>query len=460
MNEKNLSSSQVNKYGLYLMTSSLAAMVQMTYVTIFMTDTLQIPTALVASTLLIARIIDFFIGVVCGAIIEKFRMPWGKYRSWLLVFRWVIIFSLVCTFFDTSAWPMTFRVGISFIGYFLMNGGMSLTTNAYYALGPALAGANLNDRNRLSARGAQFMCIAMLIVSAFTIPLVTYLSPIVGSGNSYLIVSILFALPYIWGCQIVSNMCKECDPDGKAGEGQSGPTITLKDMVDSVIQNPQLLVLFMAYTIYYIGLYVISGLGTYYFTYIVGDFMKMAYSATIIMVVGTAASLIMPKFGGKLGKKRAFVVALIVYSLSYVAIYFVGSISWILYTIFGAIGGSAIYLFSTFGANYFVDCGEYHLHKTGKDTRMIAITMYSVPMKIGMAIGGAIAVYGLAFIGYEYGIEINATFCQNFMVLLGIVPAVLVFIGVLIMQFGYKITDEDAARYARENAERMSQNQS
>ena len=45
-------------------------------------------------------------------------------------------------------------------------------------------------------------------------------------------------------------------------------------MVRSVTQNSQLLVLFIAYTIYYIGLYVISGLGTYYFTYIVGDFMK------------------------------------------------------------------------------------------------------------------------------------------------------------------------------------------
>ncbi len=458
MQEKSLSSAQVNKYGFYLLTSSLAAMVQMTYLTIFMTDIIMIPTAVVASTLLIARIIDFLIGVICGGIIEKFRMPWGKYRSWLLVLRWVIIFSLVCSFFDTSSWPVAFRVGVSFIGYFLLNAGMSFTTNAYYALGPALAGANLNDRNRLSARGAQFMCVAMLITSALTIPLVTALTPVVGPANAYLIVAVVFALPYIGGCQMVSNMCRECDPSGKAEKGgaQAGPTVTLGDMVRSVTQNSQLLVLFIAYTIYYIGLYVISGLGTYYFTYIVGDFMKMSVSMTITMITGFIASLIMPKLGGKLGKKKAFVTALVVYALAYACVFFIGG-NWPFYTLCGAIGGGAVYLFSSFGANYFVDCGEHHLHKTGKDTRTIAITMYSVPMKIGMALGGAIATYGLAFIGYHAGMTIDGAFQTKFMFLLSIIPAILVLIGALIMLIGYKITDEDAARYAAENAARAAE---
>ena len=451
MQEKRLTSSQVNLYGFYLLTSSLAAMVQMTYLTIFMTDCIGIPTAVVATTLLVARIIDFFIGVICGGIIEKVHMPWGKYRSWLLVLRWVIVFSIVCSFFDTSAWPLAFRVGVSFIGYFLLNAGMSFTTNAYYALGPALAGANLDDRFRLSTRGAQFMCVAMLITSAATIPLVTLLTPKVGPGNAYLIVAVLFALPYIVGCQMVSNLCKDCDPSGQRDRGPAASVVTLGDMVNSVVQNPQLLVLFVAYTIYYIGLYVISGLGTYYFTYIVGNFMNMSFSMTITMITGFLASMVMPKLGGKFGKKRSFVIALVIYALAYGCVYFVGG-NWILYTVCGAIGGGAVYLFTSYGANYFVDCGEYHLYKTGKDTRTIAITMYSVPMKIGMALGGAIATFGLTFIGYEAGMTVDAVFQNQFMILLAVVPAALVLIGAIIMQVGYKITDEDAARYAAENA--------
>lgn len=452
MQEKSLTSSQVNKYGFYLLTSSLAAMVQMTYLTIFMTDCIKIPMGIVATTLLIARAIDFFIGVICGGIIEKVRMPWGKYRSWLLVLRWVIVFAIVCSFFDTSAWPLGFRVGVSFIGYILLNAGMSFTTNAYYALGPALAGANANDRFRLSARGAQFMCVAMLITSAFTIPLVKFFTPIVGPGNAYLIVAVAFAVPYLIGCQIVNNLCKECDPSGKREELPDGPgAVTLKDMVESVTQNKQLLVLFLAYTIYYIGMYIISGLGTYYFTYIVGNFMNMSYSMTVCMVTGFLASMVMPKIGGKLGKKKSFVAGLVIYAAAYAAAYFAGG-NWIFYTVCGAIGGGAVYMFTTFGANYFVDCGEYYLYKTGKDTRMIAITMYSVPMKIGMALGGAIGNFGMAIIGYQAGMAIDQIFTTKFMLLLTLIPAALIFVGALIMQFGYKITDEDAARYAAENA--------
>ena len=83
--------------------------------------------------------------------------------------------------------------------------------------------------------------------------------------------------------------------------------------------------------------------------------------------------------------------------------------------------------------------------------------MYSVPMKIGMALGGAIATYGLAFIGYHAGMTIDGAFQTKFMFLLSIIPAVLVLIGALIMLIGYKITDEDAARYAAENAARAAE---
>ena len=177
----------------------------------------------------------------------------------------------------------------------------------------------------------------------------------------------------------------------------------------------------------------------------------MSFSMTITMITGFLASMVMPKLGGKFGKKRSFVIALVIYALAYGCVYFVGG-NWILYTVCGAIGGGAVYLFTSYGANYFVDCGEYHLYKTGKDTRTIAITMYSVPMKIGMALGGAIATFGLTFIGYEAGMTVDAVFQNQFMILLAVVPAALVLIGAIIMQVGYKITDEDAARYAAENA--------
>jgi Na+/melibiose symporter-like transporter len=441
------------------MFSSFAAMVQMMYVTIFMTTFLQIPAAIAASTLLVARIIDFFIGVICGGIIEKVHLPWGKYRSWLLIFRFVIVAGIALTFFDSTSLPVAGRVVISFIGYMALNAGMSFTTNAYYALGPALAGDNMEDRVKMSTRGAQFMCVAMLIVCAATLPLVSLLTPYVGACFSYMIVAVVFAIPYIFSCGAISKMCKEVDPDVRVDAGGAMPTVTLKDMIGAVVQNDQLLIVFLAYVIYYIGTYVVSGLGAYYWMYIVGNYNMMAVASTITMITGTIASLIVPKFTSKVGKKNALVLGLLIYGLAYLFIYLFGSHSAVMFVVFSAIGGGAIYLFSTVGVNYFVDCGEYHLYKTGKDTRVIAVTMYSVPMKVGMALGGAIATYGLAFIGLDQvtasGVA-DASFQSGFMVLLGIVPLLLAVAASAIVKFAYKLTDEKAVEYATENQKRMT----
>lgn len=450
----NLTAKQVNIYGAYLMFSGLAAMVQMTYQTLFMTDVLLIDPALVATTLLVARIIDLFVGILAGAVIEKAHLKHGKYRSWLLMGRWFVIFGLVCSFFNTSSWPLGFRIGVGFVGYLILNGAFSFVTNAYYGLGPALAGGNMNDRFRLSARGAQFMCISLLISSACTVPLITALSPIIGAGWAYLVVSLLFAVPFIFGIQALNSISRESDPDDQTSRS-SGATITIKDMVNSVLKNPQMQVIFFAYSIYYVGLYIMNNLVSYYFIYLAGNFNLMAVSMTITTITGTVASLIVPKIGNKIGKKKAFVAAMIIYSLALLGMGLIAKGNWIIYTVFATIGGAFIYLFTGFGPNYFIDCGEYYLYKTGKDTRNIAVALFSVPMKIGMLLGGAIGVFGLAVIGYKPQMQVTPDFITHFMIVMTVLPAVLMLIGALICQVGYKLTDEKAAFYAEENVKRM-----
>lgn len=458
--QESLSGKSVNKFGFYLFTSSLISMVPMTYITIFMTDNLLISAAVVGSVLLIARIIDFIVSVVVGGIIEKTRLPWGKYRSWILIVRWVIIFGVVCQFFDTTVFPVAARAIVCCIGYICMHGGMSFTTNSYYGLIPLLAGANANDRFRLSARGAQFMSASVLMVSALALPLINLIAPSTGMNMGYFIVAVAFAIPYILGSQMCCNMCRDVDQSGKTGGLEKsetmGGTVTLKDMVKSVVANSQLMVLFITFTVFYIAMFIVSGIMAYYFTYITGNILYMSASMTISMIASLAAAMILPKFAGRLGKKRSFVLALSIYTVGSILIWKFSASSWIIYTVIASVNAASIYLFTSFGVNYFLDAGEYYLYKTGKNTKDIAISMYSVPMKIGMALGGAIATYGLAAINYTAGMEATAGFISKFMVLTGVIPAAFTLLGAVVLAIGYKITDENAAMYAKANVERYS----
>ena len=104
--------------------------------------------------------------------------------------------------------------------------------------------------------------------------------------------------------------------------------------------------------------------------------------------------------------------------------------------------------------NYYLDCGEYYLWKTGKDTRAVAAGLASPPMKIGMALGGSIGLYLLGATGYVAGFTPTAAWVSEFMDVTFLIPACVYLAAAIILGFGYKIKDADAARYAQENHER------
>jgi Na+/melibiose symporter-like transporter len=83
-----------------------------------------------------------------------------------------------------------------------------------------------------------------------------------------------------------------------------------------------------------------------------------------------------------------------------------------------------------------------------------------IPVKIALVAGGAFGAYALHAIGYRPGMEIPggpafpADYNQNFMLLLGGIPAFFNLIGLVVFSIGWKITDADAAKYVKENMEK------
>jgi Na+/melibiose symporter-like transporter len=96
------------------------------------------------------------------------------------------------------------------------------------------------------------------------------------------------------------------------------------------------------------------------------------------------------------------------------------------------------------------------LHKTGKDNRSVANGMMNIPFKIGLLIGGSVPMFVLERIGYQPNMEQTPEFIDKFMMMFALFPATFCLLAAIIMLFFYKITDADAARYARENQERAA----
>lgn len=430
---------------------TLSIMVGFMYLNTFATEVLKIPAATLATALLVAKTLDFCVSMVCGVIIEKVKIgKKGKNQSWLLLGRWVLAVMIMLEVANTSAAPMVVRVAVMSVSYTVLNCLMNIIQTAYYGVLAVVAGPNPANRNAMTINMIRQNTVVTLIC-AFIPTLVTVLP--FGSWN-YFIVALVFMLPMPIALGKIARLA-----DGKdlpVGEGPAGaPQVSIKDMLDSLFKNPQLMILFLAFTILQIGMFMYQANYTYYFIYVVGDFTKLTLATLSASLVGVVAAMFMPKIGAKIGKKWACVIGFATFGLGMIGVYFTGTISWVWYIMFMSIGTCGTYIYSSFSVTMYLDCGEWYLNKTGKDMRTIAIGLASPPMKIGMAVGGTIGLYLLSATGYVAGFTPDAVWVNKFMLICWIVPACIYLLAALIMTLFYKISDADAARYAQENAAKM-----
>ena len=451
---KRLTDAEVNKYAFYTIASGLGIAVPMSYATIFFTDHLLISAGVVATILLIARIADFFVCLASGPIVQRSNLKWGKYRSWLIILRWVVFLGICLQFTNTSSLPLAARLVIVTLGYFMLHFSMNFIALSQFGILAVMAGTSMEDRTRLSTRSAQAGTISAILTSATIIPLINFFTPIVGGANAYLAVAAPLALVFLIGAGVLAKTAEPYDTTEKSMPG--GRVVTFKDMIDSIVTNKQLLVLVLTDTLSMVAMQASMGIATYYFMYVLGNFTLMAVSMTISTVFGFFASLIGPTIGKKLGKKRAKVIGIFASAVASLCIMLFAHSSVVVYIVISCLRSIFMYAYMCFGQNYILDAAEYGYYQTGKDSRTVAMSMGNIPTKIGFALGGAVGTYGLSLIGYQPGMTATAEFIKNFMYIFGGIPAALSLLAALILQFGYKITDEDAAFYASENAKRMA----
>ncbi|MPW25855.1 hypothetical protein GC105_08635 [Alkalibaculum sp. M08DMB] len=443
-------------FAIFQFCSVLAVTIPMMYLTFYMTEGLGMTAALMGSVLLIARVLDFIIGLASGGIVEKSRMKWGTYRSWLIILKYVVFIGIVLLFWDTTSLPMGLRAAVTIIGYVLMHGSMNFIALSQYGLVARRAGSDMDGRNKLSIAFARGMTVANIIISAVALPAIVWVGSF-APGLGYLITAAAFALFFFAGSIVLVKATKDHDRLVTEEEAKLIPQISFGDMIKTAAGNGQLMLVLLAFCLTYIGMFISQTIMQYYFVFVIGDMLMMSVSLTVGMVFAFVGSIFGPILGQKAGKKTAMVTGMLLWGVFTGLITILGKGNVWAFIVLGGLGQVAFYMFFSFGMNYFLDAGEYGFYKTGKDNRNVALAMFNMPMKVGMAIGGAIGGYGLSVIGYTPGMtEVTDSFINGFMALAGVVPGAFMIVAGVSVLFFWKITDKDAQMYATSNAEKIA----
>jgi glucuronide carrier protein len=232
--------------------------------------------------------------------------------------------------------------------------------------------------------------------------------------------------------------------------------VSLRQSLATLRGNRPLLLLCLSALAFLTGMFTLQTLQAYYARDVLGDanyFIVLSLVTTGLMFV---VAPLVPRMVRTLGKRKAYVLAGVLSSVAALGIAVTPPTAPGL-----AIGFFALYGIGLAAVNGLMfaleaDTVEYGEWRSGVRTEGTTYAVFSFTRKVGQAVGGAAAAYGLGLVGYVAGAGTqSAATADGIRYVAGFVPAVCIGIGVLIM-LAYPLTERTYTAMVAEVAARRA----
>jgi GPH family glycoside/pentoside/hexuronide:cation symporter len=296
---------------------------------------------------------------------------------------------------------------------------------------------NSEERTSVSSYKFVFAYLAGLSVQAMVLPMVSYF----GNGDDALgyrtTMIILGSVSIVFFLVTFFTAKERVQPEAKA---ESNIKQDFKDLT----KNKDWIIIFITSMLLLIYVIIRSGDIMYYFEYYIGD----KDLATSFMVVGTIATLlgVLPTkwLSSKIGKKKLFIISLVIIALSQIVFYFTDPDDiMMIFTaqiIFSFASGPTMPLIWSMLA----DTADYSEWKTHRRATGLIFSATNMSIKSGVAIGGAAIMWMLAFYGYEPNQAQSEESIFGIKMLMSIVPAIIAVLCIIPLLF-YKLDEKKLA---------------
>ena len=157
-------------YSLGDLAANLIFQTLMTFLAYFYTDVYKIPAGKASIIILVGGVFGAFFNIIMGAIADRTKTRWGKFRPWIL---WTSVpFGVIALLaFSTPDFSENGKVIYALITYFLLVIIYSANNLPYSALSGVITG-DMKQRNSLSSYRFVAVMIAQFIIQSLLLPLV------------------------------------------------------------------------------------------------------------------------------------------------------------------------------------------------------------------------------------------------------------------------------------------------
>ena len=416
MNGEKLSFREKFSYGLGDTASNIVFQSVMMFLTFFYTDIFGLSAAAVGTMFLAVRVLDAITDPIMGALADRTKTRWGKFRPYLL---WLALpYAGICVLtFSTPDWSDSGKLVYAYVTYALLMVMYTAINIPYCALGGVLTD---NPKERMSLQSYRFVLASAggLMVTGLTLPLVDAL----GGGDK--------ARGYQLAITLMSVL---------------GIAMFIICFANTRERNDQWLLLSVLTFLIVIGVMIRGAVSLYYIKYVLDSESLATAFMTLGMLGMLLGSGLAPVITARLCKIK-------VYSFCNIGIA-------TLCVVFYLQGHSSIAL--AFGLHFAIgllqqlttpilwamlsDTVDYGEWKSGARITGLSFSATLFALKLGMALAGAMTGWMLSGYGYDGNLETQSESAREGIALLfTLIPALTAIVGAVLVR-RYQLDDSTLA---------------
>lgn len=429
--------------------SSIVWQTLMFFLPIFYTDTFGLTAASLALMFGVVRIFDAFTDPVMGMLADRTNTRWGKFRPYIL---WLAIpYGLgTVLMFTTPDLTDSGKIIYAYVTYSFMMLIYTAIMIPYNSLIGVISPSQ-DERTSVSSYKFVFAYAAGFSVQLLIVPLVQRL----GAGDAargYQLTMLIFAAVSVVFLLISFLSVRErVQPD-------PNQVSSLRDDLKDLMGNKPWIILFLVSLAALIYIAIRSADIAYFFKYYLdresgmGTFMAIG---TVFVLLGVLPTKML---SARLGKKRLFMICLVIIACSSFAFFLAGPDDIVLIyaaqIVFSLASGPTMPLLWSMLA----DTADYSQWKNGRRATGLVYSAATFAQKSGFAIGGIVVMGMLSWFGFVANEGQTETSIMGIRLAISIVPGVIALLAAALLAF-YKLEDNKVREIEKDLANRRMKNE-
>lgn len=375
---------------------------QLTY---FYTEKVGLAAGMVATMLLVAKILDAFSDLVMGKIMDMGKSPKGKCRPWFLRMLIPMVAIIILIFTVPKNAPSGIQMAYILITNILLSAVIYTAIAIPYGAIMAVRTESVEERGKMGIIRAVFGYMAGMVIAILLIPMTNMLG---GDQAAWIKISIVFSAVSAASLFALYKTSRETVTvsDQVVVNVSEEENVPFREAIALLFKNKYWVIMLIVNLLTNISYGLTTGGGTYFAKYILGNDNIVALLGAVGLIPTFVGFIAVGPMTKKLGMAKTCEVSCIIGAIAMVVRVFT-PYSLMTTIVCGCFSSFAMIPMMCLSGPLVNNCVEYNDWKFGK--RMVGMTnsASSFGAKVGSGIGGSLIGWLLALAGYNAALAIQ-----------------------------------------------------